>query len=222
MYTQGMDQKVKESTCERVLTKEREFEDDCYIHIVLFTAGIALLMACFKRALMVFLLEEWRLWVFLFLNLVLLSILFTSTLSTPKEESKESKRDNGVDQELKKNHVERSKKIKGQSSSKEEEQVTLLEREDNKSEDLCDKKISGAMLSSKSSGGVDVKVSCKEDDQMEAPRLSKEELNERAEAFIVMFRQHLVLDARKCGKQYLFERSERDRVERVKFQTYPK
>ncbi|XP_031254763.1 uncharacterized protein LOC116112777 [Pistacia vera] len=56
------------------------------IYTVLFTAGTALLMACLKKAIMLILIEQWRLWVFLVLNLVLLAIFFTSVHSTSRDE----------------------------------------------------------------------------------------------------------------------------------------
>ncbi|XP_024038009.1 uncharacterized protein LOC18038195 [Citrus clementina] len=43
-------------------------------------------------------------------------------------------------------------------------------------------------------------------DEAEPPQLSKEELNERAEAFIATFRQHLVLDAIRGREVQLFNR----------------
>ncbi|EXB47710.1 hypothetical protein L484_010495 [Morus notabilis] len=117
-----MDKGIKDSkeiSHDRV-TKEREFEDDCCIHLVLFTAGTAVLMACLKKVLVVFLLEKWRAWVFVLLNLVLLAILFTSTLSKPKESQKES---NNV--EVMK--IERSKKLRRKHSKCSSEQVIKLE-----------------------------------------------------------------------------------------------
>ncbi|PON59426.1 hypothetical protein PanWU01x14_159360 [Parasponia andersonii] len=189
-------------------TKERDFEDDYYIHnIVLFTAGAAVLMACLKRAVVVFLSEEWRAWVFVVLNLVLLAILFTSTLSTSND-NEIHRNDNAGETK-----IERNKKTRRQRSKYgwSEEQVTKR----HESEDEECRKSSGR---SSTSGGNEEALS--REDQVEAPKLSKEELNERAEAFIVMFRQHLVSDARKCGK-YLFEERQ-ERVERVKFQTCPR
>lgn len=181
--------------------KERDFEDHEYYHdIVLFTAGAAVLMACFKRTLVFFLLKEWRAWVFVVLNLVLLAILFTSTVSTSNDKEC-SKNDNAS--AIK---IERSKKIRRQRSQCWSEQVTKRQEPEDEYRKVSKRS---------STSGENEEAFCGED-EIEAPRLSKEELNERAEAFILMFRQHLVLDARKCGK-HLFESPER--VERVKLQT---
>ncbi|GMN42415.1 hypothetical protein TIFTF001_011628 [Ficus carica] len=169
---------------ERV-TKEREFEEECYILLVLVTAGIAVLMACLKRVLVVFLLEEWRAWVFLFLNLVLLAILFTSTLSKSKESQDCPKESNA---EVK---IERNKKVKKQHSKCwSEHEKSEVESEE--SEKISEK-------SSSRNGGDDRiartedKAEAEAEAEAEPPRLSKKELNERAEAFIVMFKQHLVI-----------------------------
>ncbi|XVF14936.1 hypothetical protein REPUB_Repub09cG0104100 [Reevesia pubescens] len=43
-----------------------------------------------------------------------------------------------------------------------------------------------------------------EEENIEPPKLSNKELNERVEAFITMFRQHLALDARKGRREHTF------------------
>ncbi|XP_062104775.1 uncharacterized protein LOC133816134 [Humulus lupulus] len=196
--------------------KERDFEDDYYMHnIVLFTAGAAVLMACLKRAVVVFLLKEWRAWVFVVLNLVLLAILFTSSLSNSNDD-KECSKNESNDNSGEKTKNERNKKIRRQRSKEQcwPEQVVVTKRQESGYEE-CRKSVSRCDQSQTTSSRNE-EAFCKED-EIEAPRLSKEELNERAEAFIMMFRQHLVLDARKCGKHLFKERPER--VDRVNFQT---
>lgn len=53
------------------------------LQAVWFAAGVAALMACLERAILVSFVEQWRLIAFLALNLLLLAILFTSTTNTP-------------------------------------------------------------------------------------------------------------------------------------------
>lgn len=188
-------EKIKESSDQRG-KNETELGDDC-MHMVLFAAGTALLMACLKRALMVFLLERWRAWVFLFLNLVLLAILFTSYFSTSKLAQKSD-----CAEVLK---IEKKRQKQRQCRCWSEQAVVESCRD-------CQQK---CWRSSSTSGGNESSACAEEEDMevnhpnaykeedMEAPKLSKEELNERAEAFIVMFRQHLVSDAKKSGKPFL-------------------
>ncbi|KAJ0098745.1 hypothetical protein Patl1_22052 [Pistacia atlantica] len=129
-------------------------------------------MACLKKAIMLILIEQWRLWVFLVLNLVLLAIFFTSVHSTSRDE-----------QALESHGNVKSKKQCGGCENVEE-------MSDNKQE--CVEVLEAERLNENEQEGIVV-----EDDCEEGPRLSKEELNERVEAFIATFRQHLILDARK-------------------------
>lgn len=175
------------------------------MHTVLFTAGIlAVLMACLRRAVMVLLLEQWRAWVFLVLNLVLLAILFTSSFNQTQECSSNEK----IGSESKK----RRKQCRRSSASDWDDQEPAA----------CTEEEMEAPGSIKEEDMETLVGPYKEED-MEAPRLSKEELNERVEAFIVMFRQHLVLDAMRGSSttgKHLFERP--GGVEHFKFQTCPK
>ncbi|KAL0377492.1 UNVERIFIED_CONTAM: hypothetical protein Sradi_3054700 [Sesamum radiatum] len=51
-------------------------------------------------------------------------------------------------------------------------------------------------------------ISVEDDGKIEDnEQLSKEELNQRVEAFITMFRQHLVSDAKSCGLNYQDKRN---------------
>jgi type III secretory pathway component EscV len=171
-------------------TEEREHEDDT-INTVLFTAGAALLMACLKRAMIMCLVEQWRAWVFLVLNLVLLAIFFTSIRSGA--DSNESQECNVDDVGLKK--TERKTNRRQCASSAAAAQV-----EEHKD---CHK-----MYKKRSVGNDEQPAERVEDDvvaEANPIRLSKEELNKRAETFIAMFRQHLVTDAEKGRRQFFYE-----------------
>ncbi|XWS30306.1 hypothetical protein CRYUN_Cryun24cG0105900 [Craigia yunnanensis] len=155
------------------------------VNTALFTAGIVLLLVCLKRTLLLFLVEQWRAWVFLVLNIVLLAIFFTSMnpnssqishqeISMKNDEEMKKKRGNG-------NEIEACKEdqlLKSKKRSQTEKAEEKLEKE--------------------------VVV---EEEKVEPPKLSKDELNERVEAFIAMFRQHLALDARKGRNKVYTEKT---------------
>ncbi|XVF58171.1 hypothetical protein PTKIN_Ptkin07bG0042000 [Pterospermum kingtungense] len=146
----------------------------------LFTAGIVLLLVCLKRALLLFLVEQWRAWVFLVLNIVVLAIFFTSMKKKDDEQEMEKKEGNCNEVEAcKEELILKSEKI---TSNVAEDEEIKLEK--------------------------DQKVV--EENNIEAPKLSKEELNERVEAFISMFRQHLVMDGRKGRDKFYAERKQGD------------
>ncbi|XVF16510.1 hypothetical protein REPUB_Repub10bG0037300 [Reevesia pubescens] len=150
--------------------------NDQNVNTALFTAGIVLLMVCLKRASLLFLIEQWRAWVFLVLNIVVLAIFFTSMNPNSTQIS---------DQEIsKKNEEEMKKKKRGNCN-----EVVEACKEDHK------------VLKSKKRSKTDQEAEEKEEN-MESPKLSKEELNERVEAFITMFRQHLALDASKGRRDH--------------------
>lgn len=131
-----------------------------YLHAVWFAAGMAVLMACFERAVIVSIFEQWRVWVFLVLNLLLLAILFTSTCSSTVVESK-------ADDEKRSNDLAELK-------------IEVVEEDEARGGGREERECGGG-----GGGGG-------EDEEWK----SKEELNERVEAFIAMFRQHLVSDAK--------------------------
>uniref|UniRef100_A0A5B7BFP7 Uncharacterized protein n=1 Tax=Davidia involucrata TaxID=16924 RepID=A0A5B7BFP7_DAVIN len=141
------------------------------LHAVWFAAGTAALMACMKRAAVV---EQWRVWVFLALNLLLLAILFTS--STCSSSTSTSSSSNCQDQETDEKKKKKRRNQCKQLLSEDEDRLKLLWRDERERE-----------------------VVVEEDEAKTSPVLmmSKEELNERVEAFIAMFRQHLVSDAKK-------------------------
>ena len=165
-----------------------EKKDYCYcqsgtngnenVYTALFTAGIVLLLLCLKRALLLFLVEQWRAWVFLVLNIVLLAIFFTSMNPNSSQIShQEISMKNGSKVEA----CKEDQLLKSKKRSKTEEAEEKLEKE--------------------------VVV---EEENGEPPKLSKEELNERVEAFIAMFRQHLALDARKGRDKFYTDRNQAD------------
>lgn len=182
-------EEAKREEVQRV-TVELKHGDD-RTHTVLFAAGTALLIAWLKRAVMVCLVEQWRAWVFLALNLVLLAIVFTSarssTTTSEDEETNESS-DNSS------------------SSNNNNSNAEVVEAERKKRRRQCRR--SGAAEVGNKHGDCGHKTYRRRSSRVEAERvdegvdaenrgLSKEELNERVEAFITMFRQHLVLDARR-------------------------
>lgn len=151
---------------------------------VCFAAGTAAFMACIERATVVSLFAHWRVWAFLALNLLLLAILFTSKCLVPSDQSNQ---DNAAGSEL--------KAVKKQEvcsppeqcsppvlSSESEEKIKVSECEDSLEKETKMEEIG-------------------EKEEEAANELSKEELNIRVEAFIAMFRQHLVSDA-KSNRRY--------------------
>jgi type III secretory pathway component EscV len=173
----------KMQSTERV-TEERDHEDDT-INTVLFTAGAALLMACLKRAMITCLVEQWRAWVFLVLNLVLLAILFTSVRSGASNENQEYC---NIVEDVGTKKTERKKN----------------RRHCTRSPQVEEHKDSHEMYRKRSLGNIE-RVEDHHHAEANPIRLSKEELNERAETFIAMFRQHLVTDAEK-GRRQLFHK----------------
>ncbi|KAB2613952.1 hypothetical protein D8674_036268 [Pyrus ussuriensis x Pyrus communis] len=157
------------------------------INTVLVTAGAAVLMACLKRfMLMVFLMEQWRAWVFLLLNLVLLAIVFTSISSGTSSIGRECENKNNGENNaegFKSNEGVKRREYRCPSAPQIVERVKVCEDE---------------MCKRSDSGGGESEHERVEDDaeDEEVRKLSKEDLNEKVEAFIVMFRQHLVSDAR--------------------------
>ncbi|KAJ7970922.1 ABC transporter F family member 4 [Quillaja saponaria] len=171
-----MDQ-VKNRECENVEVKEREHGDDT-IQRIMFTAGTVLLIACLKRATVVFFFEQWRACVFLILNLILLAILFMSLSpglwSGNQESSDPFVKEVKIGKTKKEGQLRYSKAVEGGEEDYEEECRTSGVRIEKSQEE-------GEEEGEENEGGT---------------HLSKEELNERVEAFIAMFRQHLVSDAK--------------------------
>ncbi|KAI4347647.1 hypothetical protein L6164_008439 [Bauhinia variegata] len=170
--------------CEREAVKT-EHEDDS-VQTIVFTAGTILVMLGLKR----FLVEQWRAWVFLVLNLILLAIFFMSMMpscwimSTRRE---------GNDQEGKVGKMKmksscgcpRAEEGAEEEFCKEQYRIIDVNNEENEEEEEEDE----------------------DENEEEEEEVSKEELNERVEAFIAMFRQHLVSDAKQADNFRLQEHS---------------
>lgn len=184
-------------------TKERDF-DDGNIYTILFTAGTALVTAGLKRAVMHFFIEQWRLWVFLVLNLVLLAIFFTSMRSTKREAHQESENRVNIMEE----RIRRPNKQSEPSQEDKEKDETVYKHNVESAEAESEYKSCNLHFESDNENVVDEEEN---EDEMEPPRLSKEELNERVEAFIATFRQHLVSDARKCREHSFYKKKESEK-----------
>lgn len=156
---------------------KKETKEDS-IHTIVFTAGTFLLMVCLKH----FLVEQWRAWVFLILNVILLAILFMSMRPTNLDQSSESESSVG---EVKCDNKEK-KRPSGVSQEIEQGKECYIKQCCSSSTRTC----------------VHVENEIEDDEEEEeeeqVPLLSKEELNERVEAFITMFRQHLISDVKQA------------------------
>ncbi|XP_011085788.1 uncharacterized protein LOC105167685 isoform X1 [Sesamum indicum] len=169
--------------------KMREYDQ---LQAVWFAAGMAAFIACIERAAVESLFTHWRVWAFLALNLLLLAILFTSKSQIPANEIDEE-----TDADL---EINSKKRIRLQSRpvisvNDGSENVKLLN--------------SGECPEYERSN---VEDHGKEEAQ---EQLSKEELNQRVEAFITMFRQHLVSDAK--GKSFPLHSSQVNSPRRLSF-----
>ncbi|KAL8545874.1 hypothetical protein ACS0TY_005840 [Phlomoides rotata] len=140
--------------------------DKDQLQAVWFAAGTAAFMACIERAVVVSLFAHWRVWAFLALNLLLLAILYMTS----------------------KSQIESSTEID------EEDDCRPAFKE--KQEELIPVVVAAAAESVESAAcGGDAECEKKDVKQEGHEQISEEELNKRAEAFIAMFRQHLVSDA---------------------------
>ncbi|AES74636.1 hypothetical protein MtrunA17_Chr6g0452191 [Medicago truncatula] len=178
---------MKKSECERE-TKEEEFNEDS-IQTIMFTLGTFLLMVCLKS----FLVEKWRAYVFLILNVILLAILFMSMKpnywKSRNLESESNVEEVKNDDKLKKSACESSQEI-----------------EENKE---CYKQHCWISTNISSTNHVHVENEIDEEEEEEDEHvevLSKEELNERVEAFIAMFRKHLISDV-KQGEDFRHQKT---------------
>ncbi|KAJ4888215.1 putative membrane lipoprotein [Raphanus sativus] len=146
-------------------------------------------MACLKHFYSVsYLIEQWRSLVFLLLNVVLLAVYFTSTRPGSGETRHDFKTRRGGT--LRMMRERKSKKTKKTRVVEPKEVIKNCVLEETKR--VCPEKAVKDCLLHKNL--VDEK---EKEDEFEPGRLSNEELNERVEAFITTFRQHLVLDARR-------------------------
>ena len=149
------------------------------LRAVSFAAGTAAFMACIERAFMVSVFMHWRVWAFLALNLLLLAILFTS--KSQNAESNQIQCKNGGDEA----EVKRSKKTRHRHRKQ------LLPTE---------KCVVAATEEAPPPPPREVEVENGENEIEgkldEYDELSEEELKQRVENFIAMFRQHLICDAK--------------------------
>lgn len=170
-------------------------QDEQQLHAVRFAAGAAVLMACLERATLVSFFEQWRVFVFIALNLLLLAILFTSSnyhtqpsitnevVSTDAQGEK-----TGTEDEAPMLQCSTLEKTKYQD-------VTKMLKSESKTETVNEK--------CKFDEGEEIED---EDDNNKASGLSKEELNEKVEAFITMFRQkYLVSEQPKIRRRNSFQ-----------------
>ncbi|KAK2647608.1 hypothetical protein Ddye_015097 [Dipteronia dyeriana] len=194
----------------KIEAKEREFGDES-IYTVLFTAGTALLMACLKRLIMMFFIEQWRLWVFLLLNVVLLAIFFTSMPSSKTTTTTTTSTQNQESEE--KINISKKPQCGCGPESEEVDDHVNVEKSEKKLEGKRREENDHQKQSMKQSieDGVNENEADGDDGEEETSRLSKEELNERVEAFIATFRKHLVSDAiRGRSDQHCFNKKKRD------------
>ncbi|KAL3640140.1 hypothetical protein CASFOL_015108 [Castilleja foliolosa] len=153
---------------------------DHQLQAVWFAAGTAALIACVERAVVETLFTHWRVWAFLALNLLLLAILFTSSKSPQIASDEIHQTVNCHDfskLEIKKISTEPMQPGKGTGEGA---KTTTEAREEHLPVECVVK-------------------DCEEDGEREfvEDQISNEELNQRVEAFIAKFRQHLVSDGNK-------------------------
>lgn len=162
--------------CERE-AKETGHEEDA-IHTIVITAGTVLLMSCLKR----FPVEQLRAWVFLILNLILLAIIFMSM--RPGCWVRSTAASEGNVDEVKNGKAEKSRPC---ACSQDIEEGKEWYKEQCWTSDVHVQNVRDEEAEEELVGEEEV-----------LPRHLKEELNGRVEAFIVMFKQHLVSDAKQA------------------------
>uniref|UniRef100_A0A0D3AWD8 DUF4408 domain-containing protein n=1 Tax=Brassica oleracea var. oleracea TaxID=109376 RepID=A0A0D3AWD8_BRAOL len=166
----------------------------------LLTAFVVLSMACLKHFYSVsYLIEQWRSLVFLLLNVVLLAVYFTSTRPVSGKTHHNFKTRRGG--ALRMMRERKSKKAKKTRVVEEPACSVVVEPKEvikncivEETRSVCpefEDTVKDCLLHKDSVDSHD------KEDESEPGRLSNEELNERVEAFITTFRQHLVLDARR-------------------------
>lgn len=154
------------SKCEKTAAGD-EAEDR--LRAVSFAAGTAAFMACIERAFMVSVFMHWRVWAFLALNLLLLAILFTSK-SQNAESTQIQCRNGGENVEVKRSKKTRHRQRKQLLPSTEE---ALPPRPAPAAE--------GEVEVENGENEIEGKLD-------EYDELSEEELKQRVENFIAMFR----------------------------------
>ncbi|CAL5370596.1 unnamed protein product [Camellia sinensis] len=156
-----------------ITAKEKNKEDHLTaVWFALFAAGTAALVACLQRTAVV---EQWRVWVFLALNLLLLAILFTSSTCTATSWVNNNDTSVPSDEASEESNTEAQHKINGSKIGRKQCRRRVMSADEDERDEDDDND---------------------DDDAKPTHQLSKEELNERVEAFIAMFRQQLVSDAK--------------------------
>jgi len=160
----------------------------------LLTAVVVLSMACLKHFSSVsYLIEQWRSLVFLILNVVLLAVYFTSTRPNLGRSHDFKTRRGGRLRMMreKKNKIKKKKTRVVVEPACFDQGFLLVEPKEVIKKCVLVEETKDCLFHKK-----EIEYNG-EEDEFEPGRLSNEELNERVEAFITTFRQHLVLDARR-------------------------
>ncbi|EYU34131.1 hypothetical protein MIMGU_mgv1a018172mg, partial [Erythranthe guttata] len=160
-----------------------ETEDD-QLKAVSFAAGTAACIACIERAVTVFV--HWRVWAFLALNLLLLAILFTSKSQKSSSNEINREEDGATYSKFKR---EKNKKMIKQECSQ-----LLVSIDGGRNLVENETKIADNEYETINKEEEEEEDGAKKEDY---DQLSEEELNEKVEAFITMFRQqYLVSDVK--------------------------
>ncbi|KAG2261307.1 hypothetical protein Bca52824_068386 [Brassica carinata] len=164
----------------------------------LLTAFVVLSMACLKHFYSVsYLIEQWRSLVFLLLNIVLLAVYFTSTRPISGE-TRDFKTRSGSRMRMVRRKKSRKTRMVEEPSCYKQDFLVVEPKEVIKNCVVEEKKrVCPEFEETVKDCLLQKKYNEEEEDEIEPGRLSNEELNERVEAFITTFRQHLVLDARR-------------------------
>ncbi|KAG9159758.1 hypothetical protein Leryth_007776 [Lithospermum erythrorhizon] len=169
-----------------------EYETKEYqLQAVCFAAAIGVVLACLEGTIVKSFMEQLRVWMFLALNLLLLAILFTSTNPTLLSAKMVQKQNNASEERL---------KIAEECIEDEKNQENF------KKQEVVESELMGFVENAEKVIECDLKFqeSCEAEMKEEEFQLSKEELNEKVEAFIAMFKQHLRSDAkgRSCRQSH--------------------
>ncbi|KAF5746852.1 hypothetical protein HS088_TW06G01028 [Tripterygium wilfordii] len=150
---------------------------------------MALLIYCLKQVVKFCFVEQWRVRVFLVLNMVLLAIYFCSIYAN--SESEES----NCNEEMKtKRQYRRPVSVEAGSDSDNSMKIRNAEDEIEQEEEQKQEHV-------------------KVDGKSTTTEISEEELNKRVEAFITMFRQHLASDARRSrNHQFLSSKKQTENL----------
>lgn len=174
---------MKKRECERE-TKVEELNEDS-IYTIMFTLGTFFVMVCLKS----FLVEKWRAYVFLILNVILLAILFMSM--KPCYWSSKSLESESNVEEVKNENKEKERVCHENFQEIEENKECYIKQ--------CCTSINTSTSIHHVNVENEIEIEEEEDEDDEnVPMLSKEELNERVEAFIAMFRKHLISDVKQA------------------------